>query len=231
MNLDRRTLLFLNLTAVFITSLIVGDLIGGKLLEFNVAGRAFVISAGMLPFPITFLLTDLINEFYGQKPARFVTLVGFSMALFTLVILLIAVQMPWAPFTREASWQGFSEAPFNTIFSGSMRMLFASMSAYLFAQFTDIAVFHLIKRVTGNRFLWMRATGSTAISQLIDTVTIQAIAWYGVLPAAKIFSIVITSYAAKLVIAIGLTPLIYAGHALVERFFGLEPVKIASSDS
>jgi queuosine precursor transporter len=230
LNLDRRYLLFLNLTAVFVTCLIVGDIIGGKLLELNIGETSFVISAGMLPFPITFLLTDLINEFYGKKAARFVTVVGFGMALLTMLILFTAVQMPWAPFTREPSWGGFSEPTFNNIFAGSMRMLFASMSAYLIAQFTDIAVFHVIKKLTGDRFLWMRSTGSTAVSQLIDTVVIQSIAWFGVLPVGKIISIVLTSYAVKLVIAIGLTPLIYAGHAMAERVFGLEPVKVVAAE-
>jgi uncharacterized integral membrane protein (TIGR00697 family) len=176
----------------------------------------------MLPFPVTFLLTDLLNEFYGKKAARYVTMVGFFMAVFTYAILFVAVQIPWAPFTRDAGWEGMVEGSFNNVFSGSQRILIASMVAYLVAQLVDIAVFHFIKRATGDRFLWLRSTGSTAVSQLIDTCVIQSIAWVGLMPLPKILSIIGTSYAVKLVIAICLTPLIYAGHALIERRLGMK---------
>jgi queuosine precursor transporter len=221
---DKRVQLFLNLAAVFVTCLVLGDLIGGKLLEFNAFGTAFVISVGMLPFPITFLLTDLLNEFYGKKAARYVTWVGFAMASLTYLLLFVAVNLPWAPFTREPTWTGFEEASFNRIFSGSQRMLVASMTAYLIAQLVDITAFHAIKRATGNRLLWLRATGSTVLSQLVDTCCIQLIAWVGVLPAEKILSIIVTSYVVKVAIAFGLTPLIYAGHAVIERKLGIPPV-------
>ena len=110
--------------------------------------------------------------------------------------------------------------------SGSRRILFASMCAYVIAQLTDIALFHAIKRRSKNRLLWLRATGSTVVSQLIDTIVIQTIAWWGLLPFERIANIAVTSYAVKLLVAIGLTPLIYAGHALVERRLGLSPVRI-----
>ena len=226
MNLEPRLKLFLYLSAVFIVCLILGDLIGGKLFELTVGKIPFVISVGMLPFPITFLLTDLINEFYGARWARFVTLVGFFMAVLTYAIVLVAVRVPWAPFTLEPGWGGINRASFDNVFSGSQRMMIASMAAYLFAQFTDIAVFHAIKRLTKDRFLWLRATGSTIVSQLIDTVVIQSIAWVGLLRADKLVSIILTSYAVKVVIAIALTPLIYAGHELVERQFQMKPMAI-----
>jgi queuosine precursor transporter len=228
--LDRRTKLFVNLAALFVTCLVLGDIIGGKLLETVAFGVPFVISVGMLPFPVTFLLTDLLNEFYGKKAARYVTLVGFVMASFTFLLLFVAVRLPWAPFTRETTWVGFDETSFNRIFSGSQRMLVASMVAYLTAQLVDIGVFHFIKRLTGNRLLWLRATGSTVVSQLIDTLCIQLIAWYGLLPANKILSIIFTSYAVKVVIAFGLTPFIYAGHAFIEKRYNMLPLPAQAED-
>lgn len=224
MTLDRRIQLFVVLAGVFITSLVVGDIIGVKLFEVHLGPVVAVMSAGMLPFPVTFLLTDILNEFYGKKVARLVTWVGFFMAIFTFVIIALAGQIPWAPMTEAKDYNGTVAASFNNVFGGSQRILMASMVAYLVAQFLDISVFNLLKRVTNNRMLWLRATGSTVVSQLIDTVVVQFVAWTGVLPQNVIFRIIFTSYAVKLLVAIGLTPLVYLGHTLVERKLGIAPV-------
>jgi queuosine precursor transporter len=224
MKLDTRLKLFVFLMAVFVVSLVVGDIVGGKLSEIKIGSYVSPVSVAMIPFPVTFLLTDLLNEFYGAKVARFVTWVGFFMALFAFALLFIAVALPWAPMTKAADWKGMNESSFNNIFSSSQRMLIASMVAYLVGQFSDIAVFHLLKRVTKNRMLWLRATGSTVVSQFIDTVAVQSIAWAGTMKTSDIMMIIITSYAIKLCVAIGLTPFIYAGHTFVERFLKIEPI-------
>lgn len=229
MKLDARLKLFVFLAGLFITSLIVGDLIGGKLYQVEIAGYPLTISVGMIPFPIVFLLTDLINEFYGKRVARFVTLVGFAMAWFTIAVLAIAAEVPWAPFTSSPDWTGVNQPAFDNIFASSQRILLASTVAYLTAQLIDITVFHFFKRKLHGRFLWLRATGSTVVSQLVDTVVIQFLAWTGVLPVADIVSIIVTSYLVKVIIAIALTPAIYAGHALVERGLGLEPAHAEES--
>ena len=177
MNLDRRIQLFVVLAAVFVTSLVAGDIIGVKLFEVHLGPVLAVMSAGMLLFPVTFLLTDILNEFYGKRVARFVTWVGFFMAIFTFVFITVAVRVPWAPMTEAAGYSGTVAGAFNNVFAGSQRILMASIVAYLVGQFADIAVFNLIKRTTQNRMLWLRATGSTVVSQLIDTVVVQYIAW------------------------------------------------------
>ncbi len=225
MNLDRRIQLFVVLTATFISCLLVGDIIGGKLLQLDETGR-FVISLGMVPFPITFLLTDLLNEFYGKRAARFVTWTGFMMALLAFGIIQIGTELPAAPFTLAANWNGTRPEAFDNVFGGSKRILFASMVAYLSAQFTDIALFNALKRRTQGRMLWLRATGSTVASQLLDTIIVQFVAWLGLLQLEEIGRLILTSYLVKLGVAIGLTPLIYAGHALVERWMGLKPVPL-----
>lgn len=214
------------LAAAFVTCLLVGDIIGGKLYQATLGNLPLTISVGMIPFPVVFLLTDLLNEFYGVRAARFVTWVGFAMAWLTIIVLQVAVRVPWAGFTREPDWSGVRPEAFDNIFASSTRILVASTFAYLFAQLVDIYVFAAIKRLTRDRMLWLRATGSTIVSQLIDTIVIQILAWWGVLPIGDIISIIVTSYAVKLVIAIGCTPLIYGGHAIVESWLKLEPVRV-----
>lgn len=218
MTIDARTKFFLFLVGTFVTCLIVGDLIGGRLYTFEIAGFELVVSAGMIPFPVTFLLTDLINEFYGKRIAKIVTMVGFAMAVLTLVLVFIADAIPSAPFTAIA------DSCYTDVFTDSLRIFAASLASYLAAQFTDILVFHWLKKVTVNRFLWLRATGSTAVSQLIDTVAIQGLAWIGTEQEPLILSLIVTSYVVKLITAIALTPLIYAGHAILERKFDMKPI-------
>lgn len=225
--MDRKTQLFVVLAGLFITCLLVGDITGGKLFDVPLFGwRTVTLSVGMLPFPVTFLLTDLLNEFYGKKAARFVTWTGFGMALLAFALIEVAIAVPWAPFTRAADWAGVNAGAFDNVFAGSKRILFASMIAYLVAQFTDIGVFNVLKRLTQNRLLWLRATGSTVVSQLIDTVLVQVIAWYGLLTAGQIADIALGSYIMKLLVAVALTPVVYAGHALLQRQLRIDPIRL-----
>ncbi len=226
MRLDTRQRLFFFLAANFVVALVVGDILGGKLTEVTALGRGWVISVGMIPFPVTFVLTDLLNEFYGKRAARYVTLVGFAMALFAYTTIFVAMMVPWAPFTRDAAWDGMREASFDNVFNGSKRILAGSMCAYLVAQFLDIGTFHFLKRLTGGRHLWLRATGSTVMSQLVDTVVITFIAWTGLLPWSTMMGMILSSYVVKLVVALGLTPVIYGAHAAVERVLGVRPVTL-----
>lgn len=223
MFLDKRHKLFLVLAGIFTTCLVVGDIIGGKLIEWSWFGIPFTTTVGMIPFPVTFLLTDVLNEFYGKRAARFVTMVAFAMAVLSFTLVYIGAAAPFAAMTRAPDWNGVTEASFNNVFLGSLRMIVASLCAYLISQFVDIAVFQLLKRRTGGRLLWLRASGSTAVSQLIDTIVITFVAWSGQMPTSKLVSIIYTAYGLKLLIAVGLTPLIYLCHALVERGLGIPP--------
>ncbi len=226
MTLDRRLILFVTLAAFFVSALLIGDVIGGKVTQFTVFGLPITLSVGFIPFPITFLLTDLLNEFYGKKAARAVTWIAFGMAVFLLFILTVALLPPWAPFTQAPDYPGVTQAHFDNVFGGGRRILLASLAAYLIAQFVDIAVFHLIKQKSHGRFLWLRATGSTVVSQLIDTVVIQTLAWVGVMSMGDLINLIASSYLTKVAIAVGLTPLIYAGHALLERGLGIPREKL-----
>jgi uncharacterized integral membrane protein (TIGR00697 family) len=226
MELDARTRLFIILAGVFSTCLVVGDVIGGKLVQTTLLGQTFTTTVGMIPFPVTFLLTDVLNEFYGKRAARFVTLLAFCLALLAYTFIFVAGAVPIADLARGADWKGVTAASFDNVFLGSQRMILASMTAYIVAQFVDIGVFHLLRNATKNRFLWLRATGSTMVSQLIDTVTITVVAWTGIMTGAQIVNVIFSAYTLKILIAVGLTPLIYLAHAALERGLGLKPVAL-----
>jgi queuosine precursor transporter len=221
MVLDAKHKLFVALAATFCTCLVVGDLIGGKLVSGDVFGFRFTTTVGMLPFPVTFLLTDLLNEFYGKRAARFVTFVGFFMAVLTFAVVLLAAEVPIAELTRAPNWEGVTDASFRNVFVGSLRMLAASLVAYLTAQLVDISVFAALRKLSEGRMLWLRATGSTAVSQAIDTIAITVVAWAGLLSTPEMLRIMVSAYILKLGIAVGLTPLVYGLHTLIERRLGI----------
>lgn len=216
-----RQKLYLYLAGVFITALLIGDTIGSKLFVLNlpVIGDA-TFSVGAMWFPITFVLTDVINEFYGVKGARTITFAAFWMALFAFCVIWIARQIP------AASFSPIPQDVFDQVFGGANRIFLASMVAYLIGQMLDISLFHFIKRVTKGRFIWLRSTGSTFVSQLIDSVVVVAVAFWGLFPLDALLKMIAVGYLMKVVVAIALTPVIYALHALLHRRFGLEEAKV-----
>jgi hypothetical protein len=230
--LDARLTLFVTLVAVFMTCLVVGDMIGGKLTSFELFGREWIFSVGQIAFPVTFILTDILNEFYGRNVVRRITFLAFFMVGLTFGIIYAAAALPWAPFTLEPTWTGVSPKEFGVVFTQATQIQLASMAAFLIGNLTDISVFFLIKKLTGNRMLWLRSTGSTAVSQLIDTIVISAIIWLGKVGFSTYVTIVLTSYAIKLTAAIVVTPIIYVLHEVIERTFGIEPapIEVTSTD-
>jgi uncharacterized integral membrane protein (TIGR00697 family) len=207
--------LFVVLAAIFVTCLVLGDVTGGKAFATPVGP----VSVGMILFPVTFLLTDVINDFYGRGGARFVTAVGAGMATLAYFALVITTALP----TDADSY--FLESEYAKIFGGSSKLFVASIVAYVIGQLLDINVFLFWKKLTRGKHLWLRATGSTLISQLVDTATINGIFWSGVAGrdwgwiAAKI----VREYLIKVVVAVALTPIVYALHELIVRRLGLSP--------
>ncbi len=210
MELDRKQRLYVWLTALFVAALLAGDLIGGKF--FRVGGLDF--SVGMIPFPLTFVLTDILNEFYGTRGARRVTYVGLGMAVFVFTVINVALALPASPKSP------LDAQAFAAVFGWSSRLYVASLSAYVVGQILDIWAFQALRGATGGRFLWLRATGSTLISQLVDTMVVNLVLLWGTQPLPAIMGVARNGYVAKIVIAVGLTPLIYVSHGLVKRFFG-----------
>ncbi|MDQ3336814.1 MAG: queuosine precursor transporter [Myxococcota bacterium] len=223
MKLDARLNLFITLVAVFMVCLVVGDLIGGKVTSLHAFGREWPFSVGQLAFPVTFILTDILNEFYGRKVVRRITFLAFAMVGLTLVIVYAAGAMPWWSVTLAPGWTGVTPHEFDVVFTQATRIQLASMAAFLTANLVDITVFFFIKKATGNRMLWLRATGSTAVSQLIDTALITALVFGTRITFEQYVSFVMTSYLIKLAAAIGVTPIIYALHNVIERRFKIPP--------
>jgi len=226
--------LYVCLAAVFVSCLLLGDIIGGKTIPtLRLLGHDLgPISVGILPFPVTFLLTDVVNDFYGRRGARFLTLVGFAMALLAWALLQLSTALPAHPSTY------FTQAEFAKIFGGSAQLFVASMIAYLIGQFLDIQVFQFWKALTRSRHLWLRATGSTLLSQIVDTVTINVIFWnwtaaadptsfLGVMtPEGRwgwVFAKVGREYLIKVLVAILLTPVVYLLHGMIIRWLGIQP--------
>lgn len=221
--LDARLNLFITLVAVFVTCLVVGDIIGGKLTSFELFGREWLYSVGQLAFPVTFILTDILNEFYGRKVVRRITFLALFMVGLTFGFIYLAGAMPWASPALDPTWEGVRPSQFHAVFTQATEIQIASMIAFLISNLTDISVFFLIKKLTGNRMLWLRATGSTAVSQLIDTIVISAIVWGSKVTFDTYVSIVTTSYVIKLAAAILVTPVIYVLHELIEKKYGIPP--------
>ncbi|HXU69586.1 MAG TPA: queuosine precursor transporter [Polyangia bacterium] len=220
LDLSARQRLYVYLCAIFLTALLIGDTIGSKLFTVDIPlGFTTVqasLSVGSIWFPITFLLTDVINEFYGSDGARFVTFVGFFMALFAFVVIYIARLIP------AASFSPVKQDAFNNVLGNANRIFFASLVAYLTGQLTDIAVFQAAKRLTQSRHIWLRSTGSTLVSQLIDTLIVTYVAFYGQMTMAQLHRTATTSYIVKVLLAVGLTPVIYALHTLIHRRMHIE---------
>lgn len=229
-HLSVRELLLLYIACVFVTCLLLGNLIAAKVASSTIGGYSFMISMGEIPFPITFILTDLLNEYYGKQVARRVTMIGFFMTALAFILVSAATYVPWAPVAFDATWQGVKPAAYDQVFASTPHFQLASMAAYLSAQFIDIGVFHALRRITNEKHLWLRATGSTVVSQLVDTIVVIFIAFGGAMSMGKIVSMIVSSYIVKVTVAIAMTPLIYALHSFIDRRYQVLPYRGAEQD-
>ena len=194
---------FLVLVGIFIASLITCNLIANKFVAVDMGFRVFIISAGILPYPLTFLVTDLISELYGQKKANLVVFSGFIASLFVLLFLWLGGQFNAIP---ESS---VSDSIYNSVFRNAWRLIAASMIAYLFAQVIDVRIFHFWKKLTNGKHLWLRNNGSTIASQLVDTTLVICILFVGVWNSDQILSAIIDGWLFKMLMALLDTPIIY----------------------
>ena len=196
--------LYIFLCAIFISSLITCNLIANKFVSVDLGFKAFIVSAGILPYPLTFLVTDLISELYGQKKANIVVFSGFVASMFVLLFLWLGGQFNAIPSSIV------NDDTYNAVFQNAWRIIAASMIAYLFAQFIDVRIFHFWKRLTNGNHLWLRNNGSTIASQLIDTTLVVIILFVGVWESGQIVSAIIDGWLFKMLMAAIDTPIIYA---------------------
>lgn len=214
--------IYLLLGALFITSLVVSNLIFQKFfywypLDIEIFdSQLFEISVGILPYPVTFLITDLISEIYGKKRANDVVIVGVFASLFSLLIIYAASIVP------ATSWSPVSDSLFNTVFGNSTIAVFASMITYLFAQFIDIQIYHFWKRLTKGKHLWLRNNFSTWFSQFVDTfIIILLLCSFGIIDWANFKGLLISGFLFKVLIAALDTPFLYLGVYLFKKRFKL----------
>lgn len=209
----RKDVIFLVLAGFFITNAVVAELIGGKLVKFF---GLFTQSIGIILWPVVFILTDLINEHYGKQGVRKLTYITVGLISYMFLIISISLHINAVDFSPV------NDETFKTVFGQSQWIIVGSIIAFLLSQLVDVYVFWLFRNRTGNRLIWLRATGSTVVSQLIDTFVVQFIAF--VLPGKWAFDEFLRNaawgYSFKLLVALCLIPLIYVGHYAINKFMG-----------
>lgn len=230
--------LFVVLTSIFIGFLVLAEFFGGKLFDVDVSGTGifpalgidtFTMTLGVIPFPITFIITDLMNEYYGRRSVRFATLIGM-IVLLGIYLLIFAVRGIHANAISPVS-----DEAFTAVFANSQAIIIASIIAYLIGQLIDIQVFHRMRLWTGGRHIWLRATGSTIISQLIDSYVVIYLG-LGLFARDPIgfgaaTEIARNNFIYKLLVAIAITPLIYLGHRLIGTYLGPEAAHLKAKAS
>jgi uncharacterized integral membrane protein (TIGR00697 family) len=222
--LNRPQKLYVICAAVFLTALVVAEATASKFftafqLPFTLTiwGQEFTrvtMTAGVIAFPITFIVTDVMNEYYGKRGIRYVTFVGMAMIVFEFLLLWICIEVPVDPASPV------SQAAFSEVFGSSQRVIVGSLTAYLLGQLADITLFHWLRQLTRGKYLWLRATGSTFGSQFIDTFIVLSIAFVGQLSIQEILAITLFNYSYKFLIAVGITPIIYLAHYAMDRYLG-----------
>lgn len=239
---DKRVRLFVVLAGLFVANAVIAEVIGVKLFQLEeLFGRAkadftllgqehlsFVLSVGVLPWPIVFIMTDVINDYYGMRGVRFLTLLTVVLIAFMFGLLYLAIHLPpdhgWWLDSGSAQGVPDMQAAFAAVFGQGMNIIIGSLTAFVVGQLVDALLFRWIKRITGDRRIWLRATGSTLVSQLVDSVVVTYVAFWVFrdMSFAMATALVLTAYAYKFVVAVLSTPLVYGAHALIQRYLGRE---------
>lgn len=213
--------IYLFLASLFIAALITCNIIANKFIAIDLwlfgYWKTFVISVGILPYPITFLVTDVLSEIYGRKRTNDVVFAGFGVSLFVLFILWLGHSFPALPNSPVG------DDAYNQVFQNSWRVIMASMVAYLSAQFLDVRLFHFWKGVTKGKMLWVRNNFSTITSQFVDTLLVVTIIFIGTESWSTIGGYVLDGWLFKLLVALADTFFIYLLVWLFKRVFGLQP--------
>ena len=210
--------IYMLLAALFISSLVASNLIFKKFFAWDFFGiYTFEISVGILPYPLTFLITDTISEIYGQKKANQVVTVGIFASIFSLLIILVSNSVSAIPTSP------IQDDIFNQVFGSTGIAVSSSMIAYLLAQYIDISIYHFWKRLTKGRHLWLRNNFSTMSSQFVDTLVIVGLLCrFGQLPWDKFGVLLLSGFLFKVIVALLDTPLLYVIVYGFRRHFNLE---------
>lgn len=242
-SLSKKTFLYLILASFFITNALIAEFGGVKIfsvekllgiapLQLNLFGMItdLNLSVGVLIWPIVFIFSDIINEYFGKRGVRQISFITAGMIAYAFIIILLWTDMPPADFWLQLNGSDSLGRPFDInfaytlIFRAGLGIIVGSLTAFLVSQLIDAYVFHYFRKLTGHRFLWLRATGSTVVSQLIDSFVILFIAFYflGNWSLGQVFRVGMTQYVYKVLLAIALTPLIYLVHMVIDSYLGKE---------
>jgi uncharacterized integral membrane protein (TIGR00697 family) len=242
--MDKRHRLFLVLGGFFITNTLVAEFIGIKIFSleetlgltplnmkfFGVDGLGFNLTAGVMLWPVVFVMTDIINEYYGKKGVRLMYNMAVVLILYAFIMFFVGIKLEpnqWWQFEsglREDPGQSLPDMDlaFGRVFGQGLWIIIGSLVAFLVGQIVDVMVFHRIKKSTGEKKIWLRATGSTLISQFIDSYIVLVVAFYvgADWDLVRVLAIGTVNYLYKFGLAILLTPLIYLGHYIIDRYLG-----------
>ncbi len=236
---DKPTKLLLGITAFFCSNALIAESIGTKIFSleklfgqhpvsfslFGQSGLAFSLTCGVLLWPLEFVITDIVNEFYGPKIVRRISYTAVGLISYAFLMYFLAIGVPPADFwlgSGKANGIDNMQTAFNAIFGQGMRIIIGSLVAFMVSQLVDVYVFHKIKKATGNGRIWLRATGSTLVSQLVDSYIVLFIAFSGVFPWQLILGIGLMNYCYKATMALLLTPVIVWVEKRIEKYFGHE---------
>jgi len=223
----RREWTFVFLAGLMITNAVTAELISSKLIDipvlFSTEGWSigpFTTIIGVLPWPIVFILTDLLNEFYGAKAIKRLSWITAILIGYCFLLVYASLQIPASSLVSGPGLA--TDAEYNLIFGQAPWIILGSICAFIASQLLDSTIFHWIKNKTGNRFIALRSTGSTVISQLIDSIVVLYIGFVipGKLTMSEFLQIVPVNYSLKLIIALALTPVIYLGHWGMRKWLG-----------
>lgn len=240
---DKSTKLFILLAGIFITSALLAEVIGVKIFSLedtvgvpraniNLFGSpfSFHLTAGVLLWPVVFVMTDIINEYYGRRGVKFLSYLTIGLISYAFLILTGAISLSPSEYFSIGHEIDKPDNAFRGIFGQGIWIIIGSMVAFLVGQVLDVFVFHRIKKMTGEKNIWLRATGSTLVSQLIDSFIVLFIAFYvgkriqtGQGEPWSLHQVLVTgsgNYIYKFVVAILLTPVIYGVHAWIEKYLG-----------
>lgn len=238
---DKPTKLFLFITAFFVANALIAECIGGKIFSlekllgiqpadftiFGQSGLAFNLTCGVLLWPLEFIITDIVNEYYGPRAVRRISYIAIALISYAFIMFYAAMKIPPADFwigSKQDSGIPNMQSAFGGIFGQGMWIILGSLTAFLVSQIVDVTVFHRIKKITGEKWIWLRATGSTLVSQLVDSFIVLFIAfkigngWSWQL----VLAICLVNYIYKFTMAILLTPLIYFLERQIEKYVGHE---------
>jgi queuosine precursor transporter len=218
LKLKQAETIYLILAALFITSLVTSNLIFQKFFKWNPFGiYEFELSVGIIAYPVTFLITDIISEIYGRKHANKVVLAGVFASMFALLIVIVSTEVP------ATSWSPVGDIIFKKVFGFTYVAVGASLAAYLLAQFIDVQVFHFWKRLTSGKHLWLRNNFSTFSSQLIDTASVLfLLCSFGVIEWELFWILLLNGYLFKVLFALFDTPIIYFLVYIMRKYFKIK---------